>query len=187
MNITTIRYNTRFFLGCLAPSAWKNYPMPKEATVMSEPMRVLVLTAPKHAAHYRTTHLGSSQAPIAYLEMTQPWHASHDHHFSELTRFGDATCHGCGVFAWAPGWVAAGVYGENTQEWLDEREQRMHSLMEVGVLANLKAASTVIVADHNIDQPANVDHLQGRRGSVPPMPLNLTGIPSVNPAYDHNL
>lgn len=93
-------------------------------------MYTMRIETPSHDEHYRTTLLsGEGGRLFAYVEIKHAVQLTHTHHFAELTRFGEATCHGCGAGAWSPFWVAEGVFGEQTESWMHERQRIALSLL----------------------------------------------------------
>lgn len=129
----------------------------------------IIVQNPTHDAHYRTTyHMGPSAE--AFVEIRTLWQAGHTHHFSDLTRFGDAACHGCGATAWSAWWVADGVFGEGTHEWMVQQDRIHRSLMapseEIAliesILGPVEVLATVSTLDE--DEPAKVT---GRREGIP--------------------
>ncbi len=126
-------------------------------------MPMILLSNPSHDAHYRTTHIKGG-VPEVYVETPRPWMEGHRHHFSDLTRFGDAVCHSCGATAWSAWWVADGVFSEGTKSWVDmmetqyrdrfttEVEQRLQ--LTLGALTAKIEPVTVTVAALDLDQPA---------------------------------
>jgi hypothetical protein len=77
-------------------------------------------------AHYRTTVFEetSSQAlakGIAIFATGTRKQLAHTHVVTDLTRFGDGICQPCGLNMWSPAWVADGVFGEGTREYMSDR------------------------------------------------------------------
>jgi hypothetical protein len=78
-------------------------------------------------AHYRTTHFEQTttqalaQGIAIFAEGTRR-QLAHTHVVTDLTRFGEGICHGCGLNMWSPAWVAEGVFGElGTPDYIRER------------------------------------------------------------------
>lgn len=46
---------------------------------------------------------------------------SHDHRAPYADRWGDAVCD-CGARLWSPWWVADGIHGHGTAEWIRQQE-----------------------------------------------------------------
>ena len=117
-------------------------------------MTTTILHNPPAEAHYRTPAVSGDVT--AYVETRTLWQFSHKHHFTDLTRFGDAACHGCGARAWAAEWVADGIYGEGTERWIQAQiNLRRAELAPVDlVLAVLGPAEVTTIAVLDGDAPA---------------------------------
>lgn len=111
--------------------------------------------------HYRSTHLPEGTEAPVYVEVKASWHESHEHHAQDLDRFGHAVCHGCGAQLWSPAWVADGVFGEGTGEYVADMIRRNESIAW-GVV------EPVLVAAIEPDEPAST-----RRAGVPVRPMML--------------
>lgn len=124
-----------------------------------ENARMFMVESPSADPHQRTTHLTADSTVEVYVLTKHDWQVEHTHHFAELTRFGGATCHGCGAYGWSKHWVAAGVYSEGTHAWMLEQE-RMHrdrlDQSTIDLLADTLGAIEVIAADLDERQPAKV-------------------------------
>lgn len=151
-------------------------------------MTIRMLIDPPAKPHYRTTHIKGGVAEVYIDTQSKPWVETHTHYFEDLDRFGTGQCIACGVEGWSAWWVADGVFGEGTSAWVDMQAKAWADRIDDDVLARLRAERvTVIAMPIDGSQPARTERLHGRKGSVPTMPLNLTGIPSVHPEYDRNL
>lgn len=146
---------------------------------------------PDHEQHYRTTlppveGPGAPEGFVAYVELSKPWQASHEHFFSDLTRFGDGMCLACGAPSWSRAWVARGVFGGNTAAWADEREANYRDRVDIEAVARLAE----ILGAEVIHKEAIVASIDGReRAGIPVPSMNpITGQP-IEPSYscsDHH-
>lgn len=81
------------------------------------------------ASHYRTTLKSAAEAPVYITLVTDDhWVCNHPSAVS-LTRFGEATCHGCGAQMFSLRWLAEGVFGPGTVEFGANEVKRMHEAM----------------------------------------------------------
>lgn len=118
----------------------------------------------EHDEHYRTTIQGPEVTSEVFIEIKASWQVAHQHHFSDLSRFGDAVCHGCGATAWSEAWVADGVFGEATHRWADDRYRGYFARLgddakQVRALQELvaKRNSVTLMAPIDADEPALVN------------------------------
>ena len=132
--------------------------------------RTTLVTNPQHDPHYRTTyHMGPN--PEVFVEVRTLWQAGHLHWFSDLSRFGDAACHGCGATAWSAWWVAEDVFGENTHKWMVEQERIHRSLIQPVPTFDAEVERVLaIVAVVDGEEPAN-----GRARAGIPVPKMRKG------------
>lgn len=106
-------------------------------------------------AHYRTTHMPEEayKAKVMFATGTRA-QLAHTHHVTDLTRFGDGICHSCGLTLWSPSWVAAGVFGEGTGEYVAER---IRSWADMANHDHLRLSVPAVIAAMLDDDPAMVD------------------------------
>lgn len=89
------------------------------------------------AKHYRSTALSGQAAEIpVYVTTKRDEQVAHGHYFADLTRFGEGVCQQCGARGWSAFWVAEGVFGEGTGEWIAAEIGRMDELVAISLVTD---------------------------------------------------
>lgn len=118
------------------------------------PAQMVLLQNPEHAVPRRTTIDVTAPFVAVFALVHHAWQETHEHYFEEITRFGDAVCHGCGLTAWSESWVAEGVFGDATHAWAAERY--VEHLMRL----RRPEPTIAVVAALDESEPAQNAHLE---------------------------
>lgn len=91
--------------------------------------RVLVEMEPHYSPSMYRTPLFTTPCRRVYIEVNEDAQVTHAHRVPDCDRFGDCQCE-CGAWLWSPWWVADGVFGHGTAEWIRSKENRLihHSM-----------------------------------------------------------